>query len=148
DQIQIRIEEGGSGVSVRTEYPKRWTSRGNFGYSVNLDIAMPQTAPLELRNRFGSVTVQNLHAAATVNNSNGNVVFTGGRGRQRIENAFGDIEVLSNEGDIVAIDQNGQVRATDINGAAELSTRFGEVRANHIARGLTIHGNNMRVDVE
>lgn len=147
DQIQIRVEESGSGVLIRSDYPKTW-SRRNLGYSVNLDIAMPDTAPLDLRNRFGNVTVQNLHAAGLVNNANGNVVVTGGRGRQRVENAFGDVEVLSNEGDIVVNCQNGKLRASDINGAAELSNRFGEVRAVNIARGLILRGNNLKVEVE
>ena len=147
DAIQIHVDEGASGVSVRTEYPRSWF-HGNLGYSVNLDIAMPETSPLELRNRFGHVTVQNLHAAGSVNNSNGNVVVTNARGRQRVDNAFGDVEVLSNEGDVVVNSQNGKVRATDINGAAELSDRFGEVRAVNIARTLTLRGNNLRVDVE
>ena len=79
-------------MTIRTDYPKTW-SRRNLGYSVNLDIAMPETAPLDVRNRFGNVTVQNLHAAGSVNNANGNVVVTG-RGRQRVENAFGNVEVL------------------------------------------------------
>lgn len=147
DQIQIRVDESASGVSIRTDYPKTW-SRRNMGYSVNMDIAMPQTSPLDLRNRFGNVTVQNLYAAGSVNNANGNVVVTRGRGRQRVENSFGDIEVLSNEGDVVVIGQNGKLRASDINGAAELSNRFGDVRAVNITRGLTLRGNNMRVEVE
>jgi hypothetical protein len=147
DQIQIRVDEGGSGVSVRTDYPQTRSHR-NLGFSVNLDIAMPQTAPLDLRNRFGNVTVQNLYAAGIINNSNGNVVVTGSRGHQRVENSFGDVEVFSNEGDIVVSGQNGKLRATDINGAAELSNRFGDVRAVNVTRGLTLRGNNMKVDVE
>src|SRR5436190_645461 len=39
DQIRIQVNESGSGVFVRTDYPKTW--RGNYGYSANLDIAMP-----------------------------------------------------------------------------------------------------------
>jgi hypothetical protein len=147
DQIQIRLDESSSGVTVRTEYPKNWIHR-NFGYSVNLDVAMPESAPLELRNRFGNVTVQNLHAAGSVNNGNGNVVVTGARGRQRIENSFGDVEVLSNEGDVVVNNQNGKVRITDINGAAEVSDRFGEVRAINVTRGLTLRGSNLHVEAE
>ena len=69
DQIRIQVDEGASGVTVRTDYPKNW--RGTYGYSVNLDIAMPDTSPLDITNRFGDVTVQNLHAAAIIRNSNG-----------------------------------------------------------------------------
>jgi DUF4097 and DUF4098 domain-containing protein YvlB len=147
DAIQIRVEDTGSGVSVRTDYPKSWSHR-NLGYSVKLDIVMPQASPLDLRNRFGDVTVQSLHAPATVNNSNGNVVFTGGRGKQRIENSFGDVEVLSNEGDVAVASNNGRLRATDINGAAELSNRFGDVRVTNVTRGLIVRGNNMQVEAE
>ena len=56
-----------------------------MSYSANLEIQMPETAPLELRNRFGSVTVQKLRAPATINNGNGNVVLMQGSGRQRVE---------------------------------------------------------------
>ena len=64
EQIQVRVEESGSGIMVRTEYPKTWTRR-NISYSVNYEITMPETAPLELRNRFGAVTVQNLQVEVT-----------------------------------------------------------------------------------
>src|SRR5512133_3522616 len=50
DQIQIRVEENGGGVTIRTDYPRNETR--NLSYSANLEIQMPETAPLELRNRF------------------------------------------------------------------------------------------------
>src|SRR2546430_5354342 len=67
ERIQIRVEQTSAGVEVRTEYPRENNQRGNnLGYSVNLEIAMPESAPLDLRNRFGHVAVQNLHAPATI----------------------------------------------------------------------------------
>ena len=53
DQIQIRVEDTGSGVNIRSDYPKTW-SRRNLGYSANLEVVMPETSPLDLRNRFGN----------------------------------------------------------------------------------------------
>ena len=96
EQIQIVVGESG-GVSVRTQYPSNYNNR-NLSYSVDYDIAMPETAPLDLRNRFGSVTVINLHAPATISSGNGAVHFSGGRGRQQIENSFGDVEVRTTDG--------------------------------------------------
>lgn len=148
DQIQIRVEESGSGVTIRTDYPRNWNSTRNMSYSANLEIQMPESAPLELRNRFGSVTVQKLRAPAVINNGNGNVLLMQSAGRQRVENSFGNVEVTANDGDVTVVNGNGWVRATDISGAADITNRFGEVRATNIGKILTVHGGNSKVDAE
>jgi hypothetical protein len=149
-QIQIRVEESGAGVAIRTEYPRNgggsWPR--NMSYSANLEIQMPETAPLELRNRFGNVTVQKLRAAVSINNANGSVVLTQGSGRQRVENSFGNVEVTANDGDVTVVNGNGWVRASDITGSAEITNRFGDVRVSNVAKGLTVHGGNSKVEVE
>jgi len=127
DQIQIRVEENGSGVIIRTDYPRNETR--NLSYSANLEIQMPETAPLELRNRFGHVAVHKLRAPAAINNSNGNVLFMQTAGRHRIENSFGNVEVINNDGDLTIVNGNGWVRASEITGAADITNRFGEIRA-------------------
>src|SRR5580692_3512181 len=76
DQIQIEVAPAGSTLVIRTEYPKE-EHDGLFGfhglsylsYSVNLDVSMPDTAPLELRNSFGSVSIDDLKANADVVNA-------------------------------------------------------------------------------
>jgi hypothetical protein len=150
DQIQIRVEESGSGVVIRTEYPRNdggfW--QRNRSYSANLEIQMPETAPLELHNRFGNVTVQKLRAAATIHNGNGSVLLTQGSGRQRVENSFGNVEVTGNDGDVTVVNNNGWVRASDIGGTAEITNRFGDVRATNVGKSLTVHGGNSKVEVE
>jgi hypothetical protein len=148
DQIQIRVEEGSSGVVIRTEYPRDGNWQRNMSHSANLEIQMPETAPLELRNRFGNVTVQKLRAAATINNGNGNVVLMQGSGRQRVENSFGNVEVITNDGDVTVVNGNGWVRASDISGAAEITNRFGDVRITNVGKSLTVHGGNSKVEVE
>jgi hypothetical protein len=148
DQVQIRVEEGASGVTIRTEYPRNGNWPRNMSYSANLEIQMPETAPLELRNRFGSVTVQKLRAPATINNGNGNVVLMQGSGRQRVENSFGNVEVITNDGDVTVVNGNGFVRASDITGTAEVTNRFGEVRISNVGKALTVHGGNSKVEVE
>jgi len=148
DQIQIRVEESGSGVDIRTEYPKNGNWPNNVSFSSNLEIQMPETAPLELRNRFGNVEVQKLRAAAVIHNNNGNVVFTQGSGRQRIENSFGNVELIANQGDVTVVDGNGWVRVSDISGNAEVSNRFGDVRISNVTKNLTVHGGNSKVEAE
>lgn len=150
NRIQIRVDESGTGAVVRTEYPNNsfFSGRRTSSYSVSLEITMPDTAPLELRNQFGSVTVQNLHAPAIVNSGNGRVTFLNGRGRQRIDNSFGDVEVRTNEGEVTVVNTNGAVLATDVTGTLDISDRFGDVRVRNAGAGVTIHSGNGKVDVE
>ena len=143
EQTQIVVSDAG-GVSVRTQYPTRnWR---NISFSVDYDILMPETAPLDLRNRFGAVSVVNLHAPATISSGNGSVYFSGGRGRQEIENSFGDVEVRTNDGDLVVRNGNGAVTAADITGSVEITDRFGKVRVANAGRAVTIRSNNGEID--
>ncbi len=144
DAIQILVDEGSP--AVRTVYPNNW--RGNFSYSVDYDITMPQNAPLDLHNRFGNTDVANLHAAAIINSGNGSVTFLSGTGRQRIENSFGNVEVRNNDGDVTVNNANGSVIAAEITGAVEVSNRFGNIRVVNPGRGLTVHSNNCTIDAE
>lgn len=142
DDVQIVVEDG----AVRTEYPR--SHPRDMGYQADLEITMPQTAPLDLRNRFGAVEVFSLHAPAVITSGNGSVTLLTSRGKHRIENSFGAVEVRNNEGDVTINNSNGHVRAIDINGMLEASTRFGDIRAANATRGLTVRSSNANVEAE
>ena len=145
DRIQIHVDEGPSGVNVRTEYP-RTQGRNNLSFSVDYEIAMPAGALLDLHNRFGSVTAANLGAAVLIHNANGRVTFTGGKGNHRLENSFGDVEVRTNAGDVTVRNANGNVTGSDVTGAVDILNSFGATRVTNAGRGLTIHSTNGNID--
>jgi DUF4097 and DUF4098 domain-containing protein YvlB len=146
DRIQVAVEENAGGVSVRTAYPQE-SGRRDLSYAVDYDIAMPDTAPLELWNRYGSADVSNLHASATIHSGNGSVSFLNGRGRQHIENTYGMVEVRKNEGDVTIGNSGGPTFATDIAGAIEITNRYGEIRVANAGRGVGIHSNDSNIQV-
>ena len=147
DRIQISVDESSTGVSVRTVYPRN-EGRSNLSFGADYDIVMPENAPLDVRNRFGSVSVANLQAASGINNANGRVTFSGGRGRQRIENSFGDVDVRGNDGEVTVRNTNGNVAASDISGAVDITNRFGATRVANAGRGLMIHSNNGNIEAD
>ena len=134
DQIQIEVAPAGSALVIRTEYPKEERD-GFFGfhglsylsYSVNLDVTMPETAPLELRNSFGSVTIEDLKANADVTNAHGKLTFRNGRGTQRLENQFAAVEVTGNAGDVEIRNSNGSVDVSGVTGIVNVKNRFANV---------------------
>jgi len=149
NQIKITVEESASGVRVRTEYPQTsfFNGRRGLSYSVNYDITMPETAPLEVRNQYGEVSVADLHAASVIHNTNGRVSFQRGRGAQRIENSYAEVEVQNNEGDVTVVNTNGSVGTTDITGAADIHNRYAEVRATNVGKRLDLNCGNCSVVV-
>jgi len=146
DEVQITFEETASGVYVRTRYPNNWPR--NVSYNADYEILMPETAPLDIRNRFGETDVAGLHSAATINSGNGSVTLIGARGRQRVENSFGSVEVRSIDGDVAINNGNGRVIAGEITGAVDITNRFESTRVTKAGRGVTIHSNNGWVEVD
>jgi hypothetical protein len=145
NRVQVSVQESGGGAVVRTEYPN---NTRNISYAVDMDVTMPDSSPLDLRNRFGSTDVSSLNAPATIVSSNGNVTFLAGHGKHRIENSFGSTEVRNNEGDVAIQTSNGEVRAIDIKGFVDIGDRFANVRVVNAANGLTFRGGNCNVDAE
>lgn len=148
DRIEVILQATPNDVSLRTRYPE--SSSGWFGrsvsYSVRYDILIPESARLDLRNRFGPVEVSGLRAPGSIRNSNGSLRFSGGRGAQRLQNSFGPIEVDGNAGELTIENTNGAVTVSGAEGPVDLRNRFGKVTVTRCAGG-TIRNNNGAVEV-
>ena len=145
DRIQISIDEGGGSLAVRTEFPSL-NERSNTGFRVDYDLDIPEAAPLEVRNRFGAVSLIGPHSASTIVNGNGNVTLSMGHGRQQIENSFGNVDVRGNEGEVIIRNTNGGVTAEDVSGTLDIADRFGKIHVTNAGRSLTIHSNNGEIE--
>lgn len=150
DRITISVVPSTSSVLIRTDYPKE--ERGLFGrrntsYSVRYEITMPETAPLEVRNSFGSVNVSDLKAGSTIANSHGALIFRNGRGSQRLENSFGRVEVMGNEGEVTVQNSNDSVTVSNVNGPASVRNRFGKVALTHIGGEAQVVNSNGSVEL-
>jgi DUF4097 and DUF4098 domain-containing protein YvlB len=147
-QIEIQVEETGSGICFRTKYPEQKYGRpGSWSFSAEYDLAVPETAPLDLRNRFGSVGIAGTRASAVVLNSHGSVRLADAAGNHRIENTFGSIHVSSNTGDVEVNGGNGSITIEQIQGSARARNRFGSIRVTGVKGSVTVRGDNGSVTV-
>ncbi len=149
DRIEILIEPSTSQVSIRTRYPERPSSflgLHNISYFVRYDLTIPETAPLDVRNSFGAVSVTGLKADGDIITSHGDLEFRDGRGTQHLQNSFAAIRVAHNTGDTTIEDSNGAVDAADVTGALSIRDRFANVTAARVTKGLTIANSNGEVD--
>jgi DUF4097 and DUF4098 domain-containing protein YvlB len=146
--IEISVEDTPTAVVVRTRYPELHSIRGNFSYAVDMDVTMPETMELSARNRFGDLGVAGLKAAAVLVNANGQLTFSDGMGKQRLENAFGAITVERNAGDVEIAGSNGAIVANSVVGALQVRNRFGGVQARQTKGAVTINASNGDVLVD
>ena len=142
DGIQIEVTPAGSTLNIRTNYPREehdgFFGFHNLSYSVNLDITMPENAPLELHNNFGAVDVEDLKANGDITNAHGKLTFRTGRGSQRLEDQFAAVEVTGNSGDVDIRNSNGNVDVSSVTGIVNVKDRFGNVTLNNPGHGGTI----------
>jgi len=88
EKIHFNVSESGGGITIRTDIPEvHW--QGHLSYSVDIEVSVPASAPLSIRNRFGSITGSGVHAPSEFTNAQGSIELSDLRGAQHIENSFG-----------------------------------------------------------
>jgi putative adhesin len=143
--IQIVAAEEGNGVTVRTEYPEHLQRHNNFSYSVDYRITVPPSAPLLVKNRFGSIDARGIKASSEFINSMGSISLSEMQGVQRVQNSFGSVDVTNSSGDLTVRNQNGSIHAREVSGGFEATNRFGSVDIDN-ARTATIENTNGSVN--
>src|SRR6266496_5150511 len=146
-RIQIEVLEDAASVSVRTVYPELGMGRRNVSFSVDYDIAMPETAPLSVRNGFGNVAVAGLKSTADVVNAHGRFTVSDVKGDTRLENKFGAVEVSGIGGALSITNANGVVGVTGVGGVLTVRNRFGDITVRQARKPGTIVNGNGKVDV-
>ncbi|MBM3788424.1 MAG: hypothetical protein FJW30_29155 [Acidobacteria bacterium] len=142
-------------ASFRTRYPElrtkgfleRLMKPMNMGYSVRLEIQIPEKAPLDVRNAFGGVEVDAAQGGAWIHNDNGGVVLRRTTGTQRIETKFGRVRVDRNTGSVSVTNDNGGVSVFEVNGPVNVKTKFGEAEVGNATGDVDIVNSNGSVKV-
>ena len=145
--IHLDVSNGSDGVSIRTVYPEVHIHGGNVSYSADLEVTIPERAPLLLKNRFGSIQVQGLRAASEIVNGQGSIDVRDTRGTQRIENSFGSITIVNSGGDTTVQNANGSVSIDRVDGNLIVSDRFASVTVKGAKKAVTIQNSNGSVQL-
>lgn len=147
ERIRVTTAHDANGVTIRTEYPDRATERkGNFSYSVELDVTVPRNAPLRVRNRFGSVQASGIAGGSTLVNGHGSISLTAARGEQSVQNSFGSISARDIGGNLHARNSHGSIQVDGIRGTAVLENRFGSIHLENVDRDVTVTNSHGSVD--
>jgi len=147
DAIEVVVNESTLELAISTRYPDSERNR-DVSYGVSYEITMPESSPLRVANRFGSVRVSGLKADADIRNGQGSIEFTDGRGTQHLENRFGPIEVRNNTGDVTIVNGNANVTVTEVTGRIDIRNQFGSVEVGRAGSSVKIDNRNANVNVD
>jgi len=149
NQINIDVRQTATGVAIQTQYPERrggiFSGQSGISYSVDYSIVVPESAPVQVKNSFGNLTVAGLKAKADLHDSHGSVELTGAAGPSSVSNSFGTVKVIDINGDLTVTNQNGPIDAKNISGGAELNTSFASVTFYGVGGRLSVSATNSSV---
>lgn len=110
---------GGRNAEIAVQLPDSengWSWSGkNYAY-IDLEIEVPETIPLKVKDSSGDISIRNVGAVA-VNDSSGDIDIYDVRGDVTATDSSGDIELGNIGGNVtVESDSSGDIRGEDVDG--------------------------------
>ncbi len=120
EQSQVKVDRQGDLLIIRSQEP---SGIRMLNISADLDITVPKGIDVEARGRNGDLTVEDINGAIDVTN---------GRGDVRLNNIGKDIHIDSQ--------RTGLIRTTGVKGNVDIQGRGGEVQIENVQGQVTING--------
>ena len=106
EQTQVKLRREGNVLQVQVQVPEDMQGIGIFYASLDLNVALPATLPIEITDSSGDMTLEGVRVTRVLDSS-GDIL---GRGLP------GDVEIEDSSGDISVLDQAGALRISDSSG--------------------------------
>jgi DUF4097 and DUF4098 domain-containing protein YvlB len=143
-QVHFAASNSGGGVEIRTEYPRNCH---NCSFSLDLEVAVPEGAPLSVTNRFGSSDIRGVHAPVEVTSNQGSVTVDDVRGNLTLSNRFGSVRASGITGNADIHNQNGSLELHGVGGSANIVNSFARVSVDDVTGSIDVVNQNGGVEV-
>ncbi len=151
-EIEIRIEPDKDAsdrvtrASITTNYPEKWGlwRNGQPRARVDYRLIVPQHTDLELHNRHGNVSVDDLRGATTVSNRHGDVALGAIEGNLNLDTRHGNVEADSIQGNVCFGGGHGNAQLGRVGGNFEADYGHGYLELDEVGGDLALahrHGN-------
>ena len=151
-EIQIDSDKDASDratrASITTNYPEEWGLWQNSGPRARVDywLVVPQQTNLELDNRHGNVSVDDLRGAATISNGHGSVSLGAIEGDLNLDTRHGSVEADSIQGNVRFKGGHGNANLGKVGGNFEGDYGHGSLELDEVGGDFTLkdrHGNTV-----
>ena len=130
--ISFEIAKNGDGYEVRPA-----NSSSDTRARVDLDISVPKSAAVTVRNERGDVSVSDMSKPVIVNTTRGDVDIHDTAGDVTIDTGKGDVKVSDTKGNVKVSGHGGEINVSSATGGLTIDGEFfGPIRADKIAKGV------------
>ena len=130
--ISFEIAKNGDGYEVRPA-----NSAGDSRARVDLDISVPRSAGVTIRNERGDVSVSDMSKPVVVNTTRGDVDVHNTAGDVTIDTGKGDVKVSDTKGNVKISGHGGEINVSSATGGLTIDGEFfGPIRADKITKGV------------
>lgn len=131
EKIRVASSEGGEGLELLVEIPRRWNRHGN----VNLEVQVPRELPIQIQSSNGSVAVEGVRGRVKARSSNGSVCVRDVVGDIDVATSNGKVRCVSTCGRLVARSSNRKIEIEEHTGSVDAMTSNGTIQASIEALG-------------
>ena len=130
--MTFEIAKNGDGYDVRPA-----NSSGDSRARVDLDVSVPKSGAVTIRNERGDVSVSDMSKPVTVNTTRGDVDVHSTAGDVTIDTGKGDVKVSDTKGNVKISGHGGEINVSSATGGLTIDGEFfGPIRADKIAKGV------------
>lgn len=144
--IEVRIEpekdasDRATQASITTNYPEKWKLWRNSGPRAQVDywLVVPHKMNLELHNRHGSVSVDDLRGTTTVSNRHGDVALGAIEGNLNLDTRHGNVEADLIQGNVCFGGGHGNAKLGKVGGNFEGDHGHGYLELDEVGGDLAL----------
>ena len=130
--ISFEIAKNGDGYEVRPT-----NSASDSRARVDLDISVPKSAAVTVRNERGDVSVSEMSKPVVINTTRGDVDVHDTAGDVTIDTGKGDVKVSDTKGSVKISGHGGEINVSSATGGLTIDGEFfGPIRADKISKGV------------
>ncbi|MBM4171206.1 MAG: DUF4097 domain-containing protein [Ignavibacteria bacterium] len=128
DKMKFSIEKTSIGIKVTAKKESSWFFNWGSGYSVRIEIMLPNYFDTNIETSGGDIYIQNINGRFKLETSGGDIELKNTEGDLRVGTSGGDIKVDSHEGKTNVSTSGGDIIVKNLNGDLKSSTSGGDIQ--------------------
>jgi hypothetical protein len=128
DGVDFDFASGRGTTVITTRYPRPVQPDPNLSYDVQIDLALPGSARLEVNNSFGDLSVTDVRGGCDLVNRFGHVELER-CGRCAVTGRYGDVRMTQTEGPLLVRNAFGNVVLEEVSRQAQVTNQYGTIQA-------------------
>jgi len=143
-EVQVEIKGSQGRLSIKSSGPSDSRKFGKYGYEISITITVPKGTNLDVKNKFGSISIRNVYGKMNLNGRHGSIEVKSAHSVS-VSNAFGSVYVAGLSGNATIDNKHGSVRCYRAK-SCNITNEFGSVEVEDVKGFVDIQGQAGSID--